>query len=82
MIYFGFWSRIGEHPPPPPAKWSFISTQNAPTLTFSFEFFISSYAQGFIWNGIVAKTFTLTNANTIFLFGASYWFKTINWVLF
>ena len=34
------------------------------------------------WNSCICKKFTLTNTNTIFIFGASYFFKTINWVLF
>ena len=55
---------------PSPTKYCFCASQDAPTLTFSSEFFIqSSYSQGFIWNGIVAsdKNFTdLTNTNTIF----------------
>ena len=54
----------------PSPKYCFCALRNAPTLTFSSEFFIqSSYSQGFIWNGIVAsdKNFTdLTNTNTIF----------------
>ena len=55
---------------PFPPKYCFCASRDAPTLTFSSEFFIqSSYSQGFIWNGIVAsdKNFTdLTNTNTIF----------------
>ena len=40
-----------------------VSTRNAPTRTFSSEFFISSYPQGFIWNGIVASIRTLLSLN-------------------
>ena len=65
MIHFIYYSRIGEsslH-----RKYCYFTSRNAPILTFSSEFFISSFPRLYLKrNSDIYKNFNLTNTNTIF----------------
>ena len=73
--------------PPPPATplymQLFLNVECPYTdLLVWFLHFIISPRLYLKWNSCICKEFTLTNTNTIFISSASYWLKTINWVLF